>query len=426
MSIRIGRSGSAASAGYSPIGAAFDALYYRSLYADEGYPKSFSDMHTLTRASTKYAQNLAGVWTEFASGVAAITDRGILIEESRTNSIRNSSTQGAGSGVQPTNWVSSATANNVTRTIGSPGVSAQGIEFMSYQYAGTPSASSTYGVGGESVTQIAASSGQTWTASFFVRLAAGSDANATFNVIIRERDAGGASLALTTGPAFVPTSSWQRVSVTRTFTEATTAFVSASVGASYTNGLAIDSTLEIGWPQLELGAFATSPIRTTNAAATRAADVITIDPKYSSLAQGSAYFEWDEIVGPVGSEARAFALRVDANERMQLAITNPSSLVIFTTVSGGVASASPVSASAVVLANTYKAAIRWGTNDVAMDLTASLGDPAPDVSCVMPVGAHNISIGNSGSPGSFFNRYIRRLTFYPRKLTDAELGALVA
>ena len=138
MSIRIGRSGSAASAGYSPIGADFDALYYRSLYADRGYPKSFSDMHSITRASTKYAQDLAGVWTEFASGVPAITDRGILIEESRTNQIRNNSMQGAVAGTPgtlPTNWGVSV-AGGLTRTVVGTGTE-NGIEYIDVRVQGT-------------------------------------------------------------------------------------------------------------------------------------------------------------------------------------------------------------------------------------------------------------------------------------------------
>jgi hypothetical protein len=52
-----------------------------------------------------------------------------------------------------------------------------------------------------------------------------------------------------------------------------------------TNGVPVDFTLRIGWPQLELNGptittaaqgFATSPIRTTGAAVTRAADYITM------------------------------------------------------------------------------------------------------------------------------------------------------
>jgi hypothetical protein len=50
---------------------------------------------------------------------------------------------------------------------------------------------------------------------------------------------------------------------------------------------AVDATFRIGWPQLELGAFASSPIRTTSAAVTRATDDITLAvANFPSMASG--------------------------------------------------------------------------------------------------------------------------------------------
>jgi len=46
--------------------------------------------YSFSRASTKYARTSGGVWTQFASGVPAITDKGYLAEGARTNLFLNS------------------------------------------------------------------------------------------------------------------------------------------------------------------------------------------------------------------------------------------------------------------------------------------------------------------------------------------------
>src|ERR1044072_2556096 len=73
------------------------------------FGKTLSDL-TFTRALAAYAEDAGGVYTQFGSGAPRITNKGFLIEEARTNSIRNNSAQGATIGVVgsggalPTNW----------------------------------------------------------------------------------------------------------------------------------------------------------------------------------------------------------------------------------------------------------------------------------------------------------------------------------
>src|SRR4029453_13755505 len=52
----------------------------------------------VSRASVGYANDSVGAWTAFGPNVLRRTDNGILVEESRTNGIRNNSMQGAAAG----------------------------------------------------------------------------------------------------------------------------------------------------------------------------------------------------------------------------------------------------------------------------------------------------------------------------------------
>jgi hypothetical protein len=425
MSIRLGRSGGSAGAGYSPIGAAFDALYYRNLYADAGFPRAFNDVHTLTRASTKYAESTTGVWTEFASGIPAITDRGILIEESRTNQIRNNSMQGAvaGSpGTLPTNW-SKANSTGLAGEVSSVGV-LNGVEYIDFRINGVAAAGDN-DIYIETTTQVSALTGENWTFSLFSALVAGSLTNvSSVRLFIIENTAAGAGV-VSGAATIVPTATLQRFNYPRTLSGGgTVARVQPVLKVSCSAG-AVDLTLRIGWPQLELGAFATSPIRTTSAAATRAADVITIDPKYSSLAQGSAFVEYEPIVLNAGATRVLFNNRVGGSDYIR-AVHGSSDAFSFAVVVGG-SSQATLNATNILTINTIsKQASRWGTDDVAARYSPYLGaDPANDTLATMPTGSNTIAVGSFGS-AQIINGYLRRLTFYPRKLTDAELGALVA
>jgi len=56
---------------------------------------SASSLLTCSRASVAYASDNSGNWIQFAANTPRITNSGLLVEESRTNSIRNNTMQGA-------------------------------------------------------------------------------------------------------------------------------------------------------------------------------------------------------------------------------------------------------------------------------------------------------------------------------------------
>lgn len=207
--------------------------------------------------------------------------RGMHNEPAATNGIRNASALGAvpGSpGTPPTFWGLSTAANGVTRTIVGSGTE-DGIPYFDVQFAGTPSANTSFFLTPEGNT-IAALVGQTWTASCFARLVAGSLANTVHTFRVSEVNAGGTAVAASaTVPAAAPTAAplrTQQLTVTRLFTDATTAWANCNYIIATTSGLAVDLTLRFAAPQVVQANAQTSPILSTAAAVTRAADVLSL------------------------------------------------------------------------------------------------------------------------------------------------------
>lgn len=237
---------------------------------------------TVSRASVAYQDDLFGNWREWPANTLRCSDKGALIEEARTNSIRNNSMQGAvAPNTAPTNWSGFAAAqSNVSHTIIGTGTE-NGIDYIEARFSGTPSATTTNTINFETTTQVAATIGQTWAVSYFAKLVAGALTNTTLRIQMVERNSGGTSI--TTGNVVVvPTNAalgTQRFPFLRTLTNNLTAFINFQFAYSVTNGLAVDFTVRIGWPQLEnhnINATAASVVVTTGGAAYVNGDTITL------------------------------------------------------------------------------------------------------------------------------------------------------
>ena len=202
---------------------------------------------------------------------------GLLVEEPRTNSVTNNTMVGAVAGTPgtlPTNW-SRFFSGSAAAAVAAVGTE-DGINYVDIRFSGSNNGDATSfvidGTLGHSSTN-----GQTWTASAYLKLVAGSFTNAPLLLVNYEADSGAIPLAASTVSVTTVTSASlrsQRLSVTRTNNNASTALQQVVLVLTATG--AYDFTIRIGLPQLEQGAFATSVIPTTSATATRAADVASI------------------------------------------------------------------------------------------------------------------------------------------------------
>jgi hypothetical protein len=407
--------------------------------------KTFSNIITFTRASTGTYFDSTGVLQtaaidtpRFDYSPTTLALLGFLVEESRTNSIRNSTGVGvvAGSpGTMPTNWEgSTGTTNGVTRTVVGTGTE-NGISYVDVTYAGTAIANGSISIIEELTTQTVATAGQIWTVTNFLRLIAGSFANtASRNFFLNSYTALGGFVSSATStsnnfPAAGPTTAalnTQRYFFTGTLSGGLTARVGTGLFLSFNAGAAIDFTLRIGLPQLELGSGASSVIPTSTVAVTRAADtqkINTLSPWYNP-SEGTIFAQ--SIVsspsnaGNVISGITSFDDNTGSN-RIQLRHTSPSNNLTNVIVTGGA-----VQASIVSLSNTWplgvmrKAVFAFKANDFRGALSGTLTDA--DTAGTIPT-VTQLQLGNGPSIG-VLSGYLQRITYYPRRLTNAELQTL--
>jgi len=376
---------------------------------------------TTTRASTGYAEALNGTWVNFGNNIARRTDKGLLVEESRTNSIRNNSMQGASAGspgTLPTNWISNLDSA-LTRTV-DVGTSL-GIDYLDVTQVGT-TATTGGSLNFEGTKQVAATVGQTWTLSGFFALPSGSTANITnIRLLIIEKNSGGTTLTIGVGSSFAGslTSALQRISLTYTTVNASTAFLQPAVQLSYANGAVLNITLRIGWPQLELGAFATSPIRTTNTEATRAADVVTLGlGPWFNASEGTLYAD---ILPTAAIGSQAFVSLDDGTSNERIMLRANSAAISGLIVDGGVSQAN-IAGGTLVANVTTKSALAYASNDAA--LSTNGGAVGTDTSVNLPT-VTMLNFGSRlGNGSDALNGYLRRTSYFPSRLPNATLQSI--
>lgn len=361
----------------------------------------------------------------------------LLIEGQRTNGIRNPRAAGAVAGAPgtlPTNWTGSTAADGIARQVVGTGVEA-GIPYLDIRFSGTPTATGS-GVNArpETAGAIAAASGQTWTSSFFLRLVAGSLANITVNRQLGEFQ--GATFLVATQSAITPTAAplaAQRFQHTRTLNNASTNAVAESIFLTYTVGLAIDVTLRIGAPQIEQGAFASSPILPpvgAPAAATRGGDLLTAPLSGLGIGAGGTctvlLSAMIPQLAPAGVHQAILQLDdgSDANRLLLRHQAGGASLVA-NRVTAGVAGAG-VTAGSIAPGTPFRAGIACnGAGRIAASLegaaaVAQTGGPTS--------GLTRLLVGSSGATGgaeALFGE-IGTLRVLPYALADAALAAAVA
>ena len=224
------------------------------------------DGYRSARQTNGWCVDVDGVLQEAAAGVTrwdySTGTRTLLNEAASTNSIPNPRAEGGvtGSpGTQPTGWSISASGSGITRTIVAIGTD-DGIPYIDFKLAGTASSGATFQVIFMTMTTIAATVGETWTASIYRKLIAGGYTGVTTNLNVIET---GGSSTPSTSQAFTATSAdlyTQRTTVSRTITTANNTHIRSRVLFAVTNGATIDITIRIGAPQLEEAAAATSVI----------------------------------------------------------------------------------------------------------------------------------------------------------------------
>jgi hypothetical protein len=175
-------------------------------------------------------------------------------------------------GALPTNWAI-INVRGLAVEVVSIG-SEIGVDYIDIRLNGTATSTGNAEIRLEGLSQIAASSGQTWNFSSYVKNIANVDASAFLGLVQRTNTTIFVTRTIVDN---INTGALSRFNVSGSISDGTVAFVVPQVGATVNNGQSYDFTVRIGLPQMELGSVATSVIKTTGSAQTRNADVISND-----------------------------------------------------------------------------------------------------------------------------------------------------
>lgn len=403
--------------------ASVDLDFVNQRYFIQGLGNSLAPF-TFTRASTAYMDDLSGNWVAFPSGALRLSNKGTLIEEARTNSIRNNSMQGAVAGTPgtaPTNWGFNANAGIAETTVVGTGV-VNGINYIDVTIAGTANSSSTSSIQMELSQTIAALQNQVWSGSVFLSVVGGSTANLTdLYFDINEQNSSGGFLNSNHAVSVLSSinSTLTRYAGTSTLSQATTAFIYPTLNLQFSNAAVINITLRIGWPQLELGLFQTSPIRTTTVASTRAADLFISNalPAFSSTWSSLAIINPNGISNDTAGSRTFSSLTTASAFTTQHWIWN-NSPTVFSATTGGVNAT--LTFSSTPFADIKSAITQSGATDFAACINNGTVATASSGTALTPT---NLYIGSFGSGGGYANGYIKRLALWPVRLPNALLQA---
>ena len=374
----------------------------------------------LEQASTAsdYTRNVGGLFPpRFDYDPVTLAPRGILIEEQRTN-LQIRSEEFNSSPWTPTN-LSTVTANSATAPDGTMTadllVSAVGA-----------------GVTGIAITSFAFSA-LTYTQSVFVKAATGvryiqllytsgttSNDHANFDLQTGTVTSGTYSSASMTNFG----NGWYRISMTSIATAFTSGVWIIAVpaansvrGAAYT-GNGTDG-FRVWGAQLEAGAFATSYIPTVASQVTRTADQASIvAPMFAPWYNQSEGTMVINAVAQGGGELASFSDGTTANR-----ILSASGVEFHLYVVVGGAVQANIDAGTFPANTDAKLAFRYAANDFAAVING--GAVGTDTSGTLPA-VNRLTIGMSAISTAQINGHIRRVTFYPVRLSNTQLQALTA
>lgn len=388
-------------------------------------PVSFADLITFTRASSATRVNSAGLIETVSSNVARIdydpvtlACKGLLIEEQRTNLLTYS------------NDLSNVSCSKTNITIGAAITGPDGL--MSLVKVEATSTAAT------NINRTVAAAGSTSGNTFSVYAKKGSGATEANSFILRnsttatnlislriDYDTGALTYPIGSGPATAINCGNGIWRIPLTATAGISAGDAILVYPGFIGSVATAGVhAYVGFLQLEAGSFATSYIPTTSATVTRAADMASITgtnfSSWFNAAEGTFVVEADTAkpTSLVASANIAVANDGTSNERILVRFTsgNADGAV----VDGGVVQAQIPQAYTVSTAE--KLAFAYKANDFALARNGAL--VGTDTGGTLPT-VDRLWIGSGGS-GAQINGHIRRLTYYPARLSNALLQSLTA
>jgi hypothetical protein len=395
--------------------------------------QTFQNIATVTRASTALDLDWdftnggsVGTIRTFANNIPRVASRGLLVEESATNHIRNVEGLGGSGSTPPTNW-------NITNAGGySRDWSIQlinGVRHAVVRVFGSPGGTNSFTIQIDGTGVVAASVGQAWTFSTGFILLAGT-LPTTPLIRLVERSGGGSLLASSTQNLTGDLRSHRRFVLTRTLADATVATVNATWEIAGLTG-AVDFTIALPLPDLKQRAWASSPIYAvdnTSATTTRVADVMTIPRSaWYNPAGMTLYCDW--IGRATVDRAVPVALHKDGNLRHYFYVEANGNLILFvwdganivaqTAFNIGTAAPRRIKAAAYFSDSVVKFVAASETGQLFENYALT-----PARSLQLTDAALDLKFRDATTSDRQAQSYIRDVRVFPRELTNAQMRDL--
>lgn len=430
----------------------------RNLFAGASLDLNFAKTNvldsriTFTRASTATRVNASGVLESIAIDgprfdydPVTLAPKGLLIEEQRTNLLTYSS-----------EFDNAAWGKNNATVTANAATAPDGTATADYAVRASTVASVTIQRTSLGITGV-----QTYTASIYAKVAVtgnnlGLRLQGTFpsraDVVVNLLTgavvfSGGVNFTLVGAAVANAGGGWYRISITATsdstgidrFITGPTAVANGAWESSSTTL----SDAYLWGAQLEAGAFPTSYIPTTTAAATRAAAVAVMTganfSNWYRQDEGTLFAEfingipggasgptqaagvWTAADASLGAAFNGYGLRISATSSTATAFQ-------FTARSGATTLNAQSAASGFIdVGVTYKTASAWSAANMALAKAGTAGvSVANTVAPLLTV--HNIlylgTQTTGGSPPYALNGHIRRISYFPRRLSNSELEGI--
>jgi hypothetical protein len=353
---------------------------------------------------------------------------GLLVEEQRTNLLLRSEEFDNASW---TKTAGSITADNTTAPTGNTTA-----ELF------TPTASSSFHACVQSLTVTASTP---YTASVYIKgngapfaqlsydngasVGAWLNVNLSNGAITRGPEAAGGATGVS-GSVTAMQNGWYRLAVTATHTGTVGRVLvmplpsgSSTTGINATTTTATTDQIYLWGAQLEAGAFPTSYIPTTSATVTRSADVVSI-----TGANFSSWYRQDEgtvfadiNTAPVANIAQGiFDLSEGAGAERIFHRRNTTSFIVTAITDNSVVQGDFGSVS-VSASGRARLGLAYRLNDFEAAVNGS--SSGTDTSATVPT-PDRIHIGQNFASGQSVNGTIRRLTYFPQRLSNSTLQAI--
>jgi hypothetical protein len=354
---------------------------------------------------------------------------GLLVEEQRTNLVKNNTAQGAVAGTPgtlPTNSYVYTAPSGTTSQVISVGTE-NGITYFDVRFYGVSSQNGELSWAPQTGTNTPITGGQVVSASAYLKVVSGTFANIT-NLNVRILDYNGASYLAESSTAVsassLQSSTLRRYSHTRT-TGASANGVVFSITLNKTSAGPVDITLRIGMPQIEVGSFPTSviPNSSISSTVTRSADNASMTgtnfSSWYNSSEGTLYANaksnsnTTQIPGIAALNNGGGTYRVDLRYYQ-----GGNSYTFFNGVNGGGASLPRTSGFSLT---NPKFAVSYASQNVNFCVNSSLTSSRASAFVPSPL-VNTLRIGTFDSGTSFYlNGTISRLTYYPIQLTPTQL-----